>query len=231
MKVVDTINMEEIGHTFYEVTGMSKGDFRLYVLLLIGALIIATIYKLVEWISSFSLLNWLTLILLLIGEFILRRQSNLKKQRIEKEKQKQELARLGNLNKLKTMDPFKFEKFVCNLFRQLGHEAYVTKGSGDGGKDIMIYNGGSLSVAECKRYVSTKVTRPEIQKFHSAIIDCNAEKGYFITTGEFTKQAVSYVHDKPIELINGEELVLFIEEITTSEGLKDLAKHNAFLRL
>lgn len=68
-----------------------------------------------------------------------------------------------------------------------------------------MYRGNSFTVAECKRYGKTKAGRPDIQKFHSAIIDCNAEVGYFITTGEFTKQALAYVVDKPIVLIDGQK--------------------------
>lgn len=81
----------------------------------------------------------------------------------------------------------------------------------------MIYKDDLFAVAECKRYDKTKVTRPDIQKFHSAIIDCKADKGCFITTGDFTNQAATYVMDKPIELINGEKLVRFIEEITKGD--------------
>jgi len=58
---------------------------------------------------------------------------------------------------------------------------------------------------------------PDIQKFHSALIDCKADKGYFVTTGDFTSQAKSYVLNKPIELINGDKLARLIEEVTKNE--------------
>jgi restriction endonuclease Mrr len=57
------------------------------------------------------------------------------------------------------------------------------------------------------------VTRPDVQKFHSAIIDMNAIEGYFVTTGQFTKPAIEYVKDKPIHLIDLPKLLDLIEEI------------------
>nr|WP_318506109.1 restriction endonuclease [Bacillus sp. T3] len=71
--------------------------------------------------------------------------------------------------------------------------------------------GSDTLLVECKRYNSQKVTRPEIQKFHSAIIDMKAKKGFFVTTGEFTKTAIEYSNDKHIELINGNSLLSLLQ--------------------
>jgi restriction endonuclease Mrr len=57
------------------------------------------------------------------------------------------------------------------------------------------------------------VTRPDVQKFHSAIIDMNAIEGYFVTTGQFTKPATEYVTNKPIHLIDLPKLLDLIDEI------------------
>jgi len=58
---------------------------------------------------------------------------------------------------------------------------------------------------ECKRYTSPKVGRPDIQKFHSTMIDLNAVEGFYITTGKFTKQALKCAD-------NGEQLLSLIEQ-------------------
>lgn len=115
------------------------------------------------------------------------------------------------------MLPSTFEHYICDVFRHFGYDAHVTPATGDSGKDIMIYKSNMFAIAECKRYDKAKVTRPDIQKFHSALIDCKADKVYFVTTVNFTNQAKSYVLDKPIEIINGDKLVRLIEEMTKDE--------------
>ncbi|OXT17198.1 hypothetical protein B9K06_12630 [Bacillus sp. OG2] len=111
------------------------------------------------------------------------------------------------------MDPFEFEWFIKEMFELLGYHATVTKKTNDGGKDIILRKNDQRSLVECKRYNTPKVTRPDIQKFHSAIIDYKATKGYFVTTGDFTKPAIEYCKDKKIELISGKELVILLEEV------------------
>ena len=63
---------------------------------------------------------------------------------------------------------------------------------------------------QAKRWQKGNVVgRPEIQKFVGALIGQNARKGIFITTSDFTKEALSYKTgtDTKIILINGERLV------------------------
>jgi restriction endonuclease Mrr len=131
------------------------------------------------------------------------------------ENQRKQLIRMkekGTLDKLKKMDPFQFEEFIKELYDFMGYETQLTKKSGDGGKDVIIKRGSENAIVECKRFNSPKVGRPHIQKFHSAIIDTNSKRGYFVTTGEFAKTAVDYCKDKPITLIDGEELVKLIHK-------------------
>lgn len=181
------------------------------------AFVIFLVNKIVSWLSTLSLVSWYFIVLAIVGILVIKRHLNKQKRLKIAEQRRLALERQGNLNHLKGMPPFEFEHFVCELFKQFGYDAHVTKSTGDGGKDIMIYKNKCLTVAECKRYSKNKITRPDIQKFHSAIIDCKAESGYFITTSDFTDQAISYVLDKPIKLINGIQLIRLIEESTKKE--------------
>ncbi len=53
-----------------------------------------------------------------------------------------------------------------------------------------------------------KVGRPEIQKFAGALQGNRARKGVFITTSDFTKEAIDYAEriESKIVLINGSQL-------------------------
>ncbi|WP_176330250.1 restriction endonuclease [Oceanobacillus rekensis] len=194
---------------------IKKSNLLLYLMLFTGFLLIAAFYQIVLLLSSLSIVGWLIIGIVITGIILIRRNLKQKRERKEKEERCKVLERQGNLNQLRKMPFRQFEIYVCDLFRQMGYDAHVTPPTGDGGKDIMIYRDDYFAIAECKRFgEGTKVTRPQIQKFHSAIIDCKAEKGYFVTTGEFTKHAISYVLDKPIILVNGSRLVEIIEEAT-----------------
>ncbi|OAS21464.1 hypothetical protein A8708_31500 [Paenibacillus oryzisoli] len=137
-----------------------------------------------------------------------------KKNLEETQRQIKHIRHYRTLNELKSMNPYAFEEYIADLYRRKGYKAKVTKRTGDGGKDIILTKDGVLSIVECKRYNETKVGRPEIQKFHSAIIDERAKEGFYITTGNFTNPAIDYVKDKPIRLINGNHLLKLIDEVS-----------------
>ncbi|HZG80781.1 MAG TPA: restriction endonuclease [Brevibacillus sp.] len=155
--------------------------------------------------------------------FVKKVKSNIRQRsREEYERALREKLKIeGHIELLKKSDPFDFERFIANVFTLKGYETTVTRKTGDGGKDIILRKGDEIAIVECKRYNSPKVTRPEIQKFHSAILDTRAKEGFFITTGVFTKPAVIYVVDKPIHLINGEGLRQLIAEVSDKLGTSD----------
>lgn len=61
---------------------------------------------------------------------------------------------------------------------------------------------------QAKRWENTVVGRPEIQKFAGALQGQRAKKGVFITTSNFSKEAVEYASmiENKIILIDGEKL-------------------------
>lgn len=114
---------------------------------------------------------------------------------------------------LKNMKPDAFERLSQRFLRELGFtNVEVTGKSGDGGIDGVgvIKVGGILSfhvVFQCKRY-SGSVSSPSIRDFRGAMIG-RADKGLFITTGAFTRDARREAQRDgapPIDLIDGNDL-------------------------
>src|SRR5690625_4409013 len=105
-----------------------KHRFNFWVL--IGFSLLFVLYKLVKWILTFKTVHWILIGLTLILLLLIRRHLKQLQFQREAEARKLMIKRQGNLIELRKMDPLKFEKFVCDLFIQLGYEAYVTKGSG-----------------------------------------------------------------------------------------------------
>lgn len=146
----------------------------------------------------------------------------------------EELAWHQQLHKeLLSLQPNAFERLVQRLLRESGFiQVKVTGKSGDGGIDgigIARING-FLSfhvLFQCKRYQGS-VSPSQIRDFRGAM-QGRTDKGLFITTGTFTRDAIKEATRDgvpPIDLIDGEQLVQRLKElglgvkITTIESVE-----------
>jgi len=125
------------------------------------------------------------------------------------------------LKEVKNATPAFFEKTVLKLLRKMGYGDLVdgsmehTGKSGDEGVDGKIKEdklGLDVIYVQAKKWENT-VSRPEIQKFVGALKGQNANKGIFITTSDFSGEALEYAKkiDSPkIVLIDGETLAQYM---------------------
>lgn len=128
---------------------------------------------------------------------------------------------------LTEMDPYAFERLTQRLLRECGFDdVRVTKKSGDGGIDgtgkLKINGIFSFNIAfQCKRYQGT-VGAPDIRDFRGSLTT-DIEKGVFITTGSFSKQAIDEASNpgkQQIDLIDGEEFITKLAEFGI--GVKEI---------
>lgn len=118
------------------------------------------------------------------------------------------------------MSPDAFERLAKRILRESGFiQVEVTGRSGDGGidgKGIMRLSC-LLSfhvIFQCKKYKGT-VTASEIRDFRGAMIG-RADKGLFITTGTFTRDATKEATRDgapPIDLVDGDQLADKLKEL------------------
>lgn len=120
------------------------------------------------------------------------------------------------LSSIRGCDPTLFEKIVVELLVKMGYggsrkDAGRAIGrSGDEGIDGIIkedHLGLDNIYIQAKRWEAT-IGRPEIQKFAGALQGQRARKGIFITTSDFTKDALDFVSriDSKIILLDGATL-------------------------
>ena len=114
--------------------------------------------------------------------------------------------------------PSFFETLVVDLMKAMGYgDGFVTKATGDGGVDGIIYEdklGFNLIYIQAKRWNKDSVIgKPEIQKFAGAMMGPpKVEKGLFITTAKFSQGAMDFAKAQHIILVDGEKLTeLMIE--------------------
>ncbi len=113
------------------------------------------------------------------------------------------------------VDSTGFERLVLNLLEQLGYgragKIEHTGGPHDGGIDGLISQdplGLDRIYVQAKQYGSGTVERPDIQRFVGSLVSHQGDRGVFITTSTFTREARDESAKVPqrIELIDGREL-------------------------
>ena len=122
------------------------------------------------------------------------------------------------LEQTKLCSPAFFENLVVELLVGMGYggsfrdAAEVIGRSGDGGIDGIIKEdklGLDMIYVQAKRWEGN-VGRPEIQKFVGALAGHGAQKGVFITTSNFTQEALEYARNRvnniKVVLIDGRQL-------------------------
>lgn len=111
-----------------------------------------------------------------------------------------------NLSQLQRMDPIAFEKFVGQLFRNMGYKVETTAASGDEGIDLVLRRGRRSAVVQCKRYGGT-VGQPVVRDLYGTMIHTGASEAYLVTTGTISRAATTWAEGKPIHLVDGHRLV------------------------
>lgn len=116
------------------------------------------------------------------------------------------------LEKLKSIDPYYFEKVILILLNKMGYGDFIeTSKSADGGIDGII-NEDKLGLdkiyIQAKRYGENKVREKDIRNFIGAMSG-DTNKGVFVTTSDFDDGAIKKAHDAhhTIILIDGKKLV------------------------
>lgn len=147
------------------------------------------------------------------------------------EETEEELWKSELLAALAKMSPQKFEMFSRGLLLHMGVDLDDNIGVryvGDGGLDSFGYitsdDFRTTRVAlQAKRW-DGKVSAPEIDKFRGAMDKYNAEYGIFITTSDFTREAMKTAKagTRIITLINGDKICdlvakyhYYVEPVTT----------------
>lgn len=134
------------------------------------------------------------------------------------------------LDKVMHQSPAFFEHLVVDLLVKMGYggsfenSAQVTQYTNDNGIDGIIYEdklGLDKIYIQAKRW-ENQVSRPKIQEFAGALVGQNANKGVFITTSTYSKEARQYVQgiQQKIVLIDGQELAKYMIEYNVGVSTK-----------
>ena len=121
----------------------------------------------------------------------------------------------ADLKTLVRMDPFEFEVFVGRVFFAHGYRVVVTKQRADEGIDLMMKKDSKRYAGQVKKYgANHPVKAYEVREFYGSFSGEKFEKGFFVTTSGFTRDAQEWAAQRPIELIDGQKLLRLTRGIT-----------------
>lgn len=142
-----------------------------------------------------------------------------KKDYYDREQQtKQEQLRLKKEREFKrrqhqfwmSLDPYDLEKEIAVLFKKQGYVANVTKGSGDGGIDILIEKEGLRGIVQCKRF-KNKVGPGPIRDLYGTMKAGNHKFGIAVCPSGFSDQAYEFSKGKNIKLIGLKQIMEMVD--------------------
>ena len=145
------------------------------------------------------------------------------------------LSGLDGRPNLMDLTPNEFEGLITNLFSAMGLDTRQTRPSRDGGVDCVAFDprpvfGGKV-VIQAKRYKNT-VGVSAVRDLFGTVQNEGASKGILVTTSGYGKAAFDFARGKPLELLDGGNLLHLLSEhagvearIIMPEGWTDLPIH------
>jgi restriction system protein len=112
----------------------------------------------------------------------------------------------------------KFEELVGEAYRRQGYTVIENTTAGpDEGIDLMLKKDGGLVLVQCKQWKSAKVGVNIVRELLGVMTAKHATSGILITSGVFTQEAKNFAADKPIDLVDGTQLLHLIANVQKDE--------------
>ncbi len=111
----------------------------------------------------------------------------------------------------------RFETVCSEYLRMVGYDPRETKIGADGGVDIWVYKSGSekpAGIVQCKAWTTYKVGVKPVRELFGVMAAEGVANGKFITSGEFTAEALEFAKEKRLELISGEAFLAWIRKLS-----------------
>ncbi len=104
------------------------------------------------------------------------------------------------------LDGHAFEREFARLLTGHGYRTEVTRGSGDGGVDIIADDGNGLIAVQCKRH-KNPVGPAVIRELYGAVTAGKYRKGMLAVTGGVTKGIHEFIEGKPLQIVDLPQIV------------------------
>ncbi|MCB2181317.1 MAG: restriction endonuclease [Desulfobulbaceae bacterium] len=127
--------------------------------------------------------------------------------RLNRKKIHQNVTNSPSKDVLDDMSWQQFEILVGEYYRQEGYKVEEVGGGGaDGGVDLILHKNEEKYLIQCKQWKAYKVGVKPVRELLGVMVGSGASGGIVVTSGEFSRDAISYARENRIQLVNGAEL-------------------------
>jgi restriction system protein len=160
--------------------------------------------KLAPWVAVVVLVVWI------VAEFKKRSRRRL-------------LNSQSDAESLRAMSWQEFEQLVGEAFRRMGYRVKETGGGGtDGGVDLRLHRDGRTTLVQCKQWKTWKIGVKIVRELFGVMTAEGAARGIVVCCGRFTREAVEFAADKPIELVDGEALWKLVSNVKDDQATSSI---------
>jgi restriction endonuclease Mrr len=123
-----------------------------------------------------------------------------------------------SLNLICSLEWKRFEELCREYFTSKGYKAELTKKGADGGIDVMIFKESysllkPFGIIQCKAWGKSRIGVKLIRELYGVMASEKTPLGVFMTTGEFTSDAMKFSKNKHLKLISGVQFLKLIREL------------------
>jgi len=116
-----------------------------------------------------------------------------------------------------------FKKLVAEAYRQAGYIILENNVfAEDPSIDLVMRKGANLYLVQCRYWQNRKLGRREVKNLFALLHDKQASGAFLLTTGIFTNEARHYAANRPVNLVDGIELVKLLGNVPHSSGREKL---------
>ena len=110
-----------------------------------------------------------------------------------------------------------FEFLVAEAYRRQGYHVDFSLGRGaDGGVDLTLRRDGRASLVQCEQWKVFSVGAPVIREMFGLLHDQKVDEAIIVTSGKFTRDAQDFAAGKPIQLIDGPQLLALVQSVQSN---------------
>ena len=132
---------------------------------------------------------------------------------------RERLDRQTGIESIRGLSWKEFEELLGEAYRRQGYSVQENVGTGpDGGIDLTIKRNGSVYLIQCKQWRSFKVGVKVVREMLGLVTAVSAKGAIIVSSGQFTQAARAFALGKPLQLVEGDELVRMIASVQRPAG-------------
>jgi restriction system protein len=121
-----------------------------------------------------------------------------------RKKRQKLLAQQKSIDTLKALSWQEFELLVGEAYRRLGYRVVENMtGGADGGIDLQLKKDDKTHIVQCKQWRKSKIGVSVVREMFGVLNASSAKSVFIVCSGHFTKEAIAFAADLPVQLIDG----------------------------